>query len=106
MSGWHPIDDPEPAPLLLTAECAAFAAKLEDIPSFLQIRLQALADRRTACVRVLTEDECRAEFIKWARGAFTKGECACDPQGVFFNPDVSERWGAWLACARAMGAIR
>lgn len=81
----------QPAPLLLTAECAAFAAKLDDIPSFLQIRLQALADGRTACVRVMSEDECRAEFEAWY---FLHAWKLPTPAEI------------WLACARANGLVK
>jgi hypothetical protein len=54
-------------------------------------RLQALADGRTACVRVMSEDECRAEFETW--------------NATFGCTSIASGWNAWLACARAMGAI-
>lgn len=57
----------------------------------LQRALQALADGRTVNVRVLTEDECRAEFEAWY---FLHAWKLPTPAEI------------WLACARAMGAVR
>jgi hypothetical protein len=61
-------------------------------------RLQALADGRTACVRVMSEDEHRAEFLKhWNRrpGAPFAGDT---------NRIMAEAW--WLACARANKSVK
>jgi hypothetical protein len=52
--------------------------------------LQALADGRTACVRVMSEEQIREWFEDWVRTAGVHGH----------------RIGAVLAFARAMGAIR
>lgn len=75
-----------------------------DVAADLNLKVWAVEGPRL--VMPQTEDECRAEFIKWARGAYEERQCVFDPQGVFFNPEVAVRWGAWLACARAMGAVK
>lgn len=55
--------------------------------------LQALADGRTACVRVLTEDEQRTAFYEFIDDWMRVNKSY--PSGI----------DCWLACARAMGAI-
>lgn len=90
---------------LLTPALAAEWVSEEGPGLHADMAMDDIIHGRTACVRVMSEDECRAEFIKWARGAYEERQCVFDPQGVFFNPEVAVRWGAWLACARAMGAV-
>lgn len=56
--------------------------------------LKALADGRTVNVRVMSEDECRAEYAE-----------------QFLPPEVPNaiqewHWLGYIACARAMGCCR
>lgn len=91
----------QPAPLL-TAELADSLVHLcqymggtDEVIAM----LQALADKRTVNVRVMSEKECRAEFeAHW-----------CPPdhdETPGFEVHKQFAWDAWLACARAMGAVR
>lgn len=68
--------------------------------------LQALADGRTACVRVMSEDECRAEFEAWAVNNNMRNFSRREEDGEYCNGPAQAFWGVWLACARAMGAVR
>lgn len=109
------IDDPTlPAPLLTQKEAQALLTVLGEGPlreGCLVPPVQALADGRTACVRVLTEDECRAEFERWI-GA-PPFEHMCDRmsessswRGQYKRYETQLAWCAWIECARAMGAVR
>lgn len=91
------IDDPTlPAPLLTQKEAQALLTVLGEGPlreGCLVPPVQALADGRTACVRVMSEDECRAAFIAHYGEDYVPMYGTCE-------------WLAWLACARACGAVK
>lgn len=55
--------------------------------------IEALADGRTRCVEVLSEEEHRAALQRWVRS-----QGGTDPNELEHD--------AWMACARAMGAVR
>lgn len=95
-NNYTPLDTPETMELAVAAWNEATRAK-------------ALADGRTACVRVMTEDECRAEFEVWAKLRPLYRDCLSTSQehpGHYADLGVEMAWMVWLACAHAMGAVR
>lgn len=83
----------QPAPLL-TSDDANYALITKDVDD-VRAELQALADGRTVCAPVQTEEECRAEFEAWASKNFDaceRGEAEC-------------AWAGYIACARAAGLV-
>lgn len=81
----------QPAPLL-TAEMARelYGDGLDKWDA----ALQALADGRTACVRVMSEDEQRTAFYEFIDDWMRVNKSY--PSGI----------DCWLACVRAMGAVK
>lgn len=92
------------APLLTAARAAHLLACPSD--ATLDQGLQALADGRTACVRVMSEDECRAEFEAWAVNNNMRNFSRREEDGEYCNGPTQAFWGVWLASRRAMGAVR
>lgn len=94
----------QPAPLL-TAEDAASLLDWTSADNEMHAKFQAIADGRTACVRVMSEDECRAAF---ERDDNRPGHYYTErgKDGYYIHHSTGLKWLGWLACARAMGAVR
>lgn len=89
----------------MTKEQAQWLIDADLYPVEIGEALQALADGRTACVRVMSEDECRAEFEAWAVNNNMRNFSRREEDGEYCNGPAQAFWGVWLACARAMGAV-
>lgn len=85
---------------LLTPELAQNAYDSKDYTrgAFTQLALQAVINGRTACARVMSEDECRAEFEAYW----------CPPdydETPGFEVHKQFAWDAYLASRRAAGLV-
>lgn len=92
----------EAAPLLtatMATDCVPADNLNADAYYARRVALQALADGRTACVRAMTREQCRAAFEAYW----------CPPdhdEAPGFGVHKQFAWEAWLACARANKLVK